>query len=247
MNTPYLSVVIPAYNEEKRIHKSLEAVEAYLSKQDYTWEVIVVIDGAKDNTASVVRDFSQGKESIHLIDRKQNRGKGYTVREGMLAAKGQVRLFTDADNSTDISHFDKMKPLFDQGHDVVICSRDSKDAEGATQAVPQPAFKRLLGNMGNIFIQIVAVRGIWDTQCGFKAFTARAADAIFSVSKIDRWGFDIEALALARHNKFKIAIVPAYWVNDAESHVKLSGYIQVLLETVKVRWYLITGAYKKRS
>ena len=103
----------------------------------------------------------------------------------------------------------------------------------------------MMGNMGNLFIQIVAVYGIWDTQCGFKAFNKKSAEKIFAVSKIDRWGFDIEALALARHFGFSIAFVPAYWVNDAASHVKLSGYIGVLLETVKVRWWLITRQYEK--
>lgn len=244
---PYLSVVIPAYNEEKRIAKTLEAVYQYLQKQSYAWEILVVLDGVKDGTLKKVEEYAQGREGIRWIDRKENKGKGFTVRQGMLEAQGEVRLFTDADNSTDISHFDKMKPLFDAGSDVVICSRDPKDAQGARQAIPQPAFKRLLGNLGNIFIQIVAVRGIWDTQCGFKAFTAKAAESIFSVSRIDRWGFDIEALALARSKRFTISIVPAYWVNDAESHVKLSAYVEVLLETVKVRWYLLTGAYKKRS
>jgi dolichyl-phosphate beta-glucosyltransferase len=243
---PYLSVVIPAYNEEKRITKTLEAVWQYLLRQSYTWEIVVVIDGAKDGTHGRVAEFAAGKDLVRCIDRKENKGKGYTVREGMLAARGKVRLFTDADNSTDISHFDKMRPLFDEGYDVVIASREDKDAHGARQAVAQPFLKRLMGDMGNLFIQIMAVRGIWDTQCGFKAFTREASEKIFSVSLIDRWGFDIEALALARKFGFKIGIIPAYWVNDEASHVKLSGYIGVLLETVKIRWYLMTGAYHKK-
>jgi len=242
---PYLSVIIPAYNEEKRIGTTLAAIAKWLASQPYSSEIIIVIDGAKDNTAALSQQFASGKENIRVIDRKENRGKGYTVREGMLAARGEVRLFTDADNSTDISHFAKMKPLFDQGKDIVICSRDPKDAPGARQAVPQPFAKRLMGNMGNLFIQIVAVYGIWDTQCGFKAFNKKAAEKIFAVSKIDRWGFDIEALALARHFKFSISIVDAYWVNDTASHVKLSGYIGVLWETVKIRWGLITHQYDK--
>jgi glycosyltransferase involved in cell wall biosynthesis len=247
MENPYLSVIIPAYKEENRITRMLDAIYAYLKRQSYLWEIIVVLDGKEDNTLSKVEEFSKGKEGFRIIDRKENRGKGYTVREGMLEAHGAVRLFTDADNSTDIAHFDKMKPLFDEGKDIIIASRDPKDALGATQAVSQPVFKRLLGNMGNLFIQIVAVRGIWDTQCGFKAFTKEAAEKIFSVSKIDRWGFDIEALALARRFGFSIGIIPAHWINDAESHVKLSGYIGVLLETVKIRWNIIIGTYGKKS
>lgn len=243
MQSVHLSVIIPAYNEEDRIAKTLRRVDAYLKEQVFSAEIVVVIDGAKDNTAKVISDVRSEISNMRVIDRKENHGKGYTVREGMLAATGEIRLFTDADNSTDISHFDKMKPLFAQGYDVVICSRDKKDVVGATQAVPQSFLKRQLGNMGNLFIQLFAVRGIWDTQCGFKAFTARTAHDIFSRAKIDRWGFDVEVLALARALNYKIGIVPAYWINDSKSHVKLSGYVQVLWETVKIWWWLRTGGY----
>jgi glycosyltransferase involved in cell wall biosynthesis len=241
---PFLSVIIPAYNEEKRITRVLHAVHDYLSRQGYTWEIIVVVDGARDRTVEKVTAFAAGKTGISFIDRKQNRGKGFSVRQGMLQAAGRVRLFTDADNSTDISHFDKMKPLFESGHDVVICSRDSKDAPGARQAVPQPMFKRILGNGANLIAQAIAVPGIWDTQCGFKAFTDRAATRIFSVSRIDRWGFDIEALALARRFRLRVGIVAAYWIDDAETHVKLFGYADAFLDALKVRWGLMTGRYK---
>ena len=243
MQSIYLSIVIPAYNEEERIGKTLRRVDAYLKEQVFSAEIIVVIDGAKDDTAHVVRGLQSEIANLHIIDRKENRGKGYTVREGMLAAKGEIRLFTDADNSTDISHFDKMRPLFSKDYDVVICSRDKKDVAGATQAVPQSFLKRQLGNMGNLFIQLFAVRGIWDTQCGFKAFRAEAAERIFSRAKIDRWGFDVEVLALARKFCYKIGMVPAYWINDPKSHVKLSGYLQVLWETLKIWWWLRTNHY----
>ncbi|MCP4358880.1 MAG: glycosyltransferase family 2 protein [Chloroflexi bacterium] len=243
---PYLSVIIPAYNEEKRIRKTLAAVYTYLIAQTYTWEILIVLDGAQDNTLAVIQDFAQGKESIRWIDRQENRGKGYTVREGMLAARGDIRLFTDADNSTDMSHFDQMKPLFDQGTAVVICSRDSKDVDGATQATPQPFHKRLMGNAGNLFIQVLAVPGIWDTQCGFKAIRAQAAQDIFSVAEINGWLFDIEALALARYFGYNIQIIPANWVDEPNTHVTLSGYIFSFVEALKVRWNLLTGAYKRQ-
>lgn len=243
MQPIYLSVIIPAYNEEERIAKTLRRVDAYLKERVFSAEIIVVIDGAKDNTAKVASDLQSEIANLRIIDRKENRGKGYTVREGIRAAMGEIRLFSDADNSTDISHFDKMKPLFNQDYDVVICSRDKKDAAGATQAVSQSFFKRQLGNMGNLFIQLFAVRGIWDTQCGFKAFRAEAAERIFSRAKIDRWGFDVEVLALARTLGYTIGMVPAYWINDPKSHVKLSGYLQVLWETLKIWWWLRTGKY----
>lgn len=242
---PYLSVIIPAYNEEKRIGKTLNIVYRYLTQQTFSWELLIVLDGPTDNTLTVIEQFATDKENIRWINRLENRGKGYTVREGMLAAKGSIRLTTDADNSTDIAHFDAMIPLFDSGHDVVIASRDSKDVPGARQAVPQPFFKRLLGNAGNLFIQLVAVPGIWDTQCGFKAFTATAANRIFGVAKSNGWVFDIEALALARAFGFKVGLIGAYWEDDPDTHVKSSDYIKVLLETLKIRWDLMSGSYNR--
>lgn len=240
----YLSVIIPAYNEEKRIAKTLRAIFSYLQKQPYSWEIIVVIDGAKDGTADVVRDMSQQISNLRMIDRKKNKGKGYTVKEGILAAKGKIRLFMDADNSTDISYFEKMRPFFDKGYDIVISTRDSKDAEGAGQEIPQPWHKRLMGNMGNLYIQLMAVPGIWDTQNGFKAFRDYAAEKIFPLTKINRWAFDVEALALARKLGYKIGIVPILWKNDPQSHVSLMAYFKVLLDVAKIRWNLTRRKYE---
>lgn len=240
----YLSVIIPAYNEEKRIKKTLESTSSYLKHQPYSYEIIVVNDGAKDKTAEVVNSYIEKIPNLRLIDRKQNMGKGYSVKEGMLAARGRIRLFTDADNSTDISHFELMRRYFDDGHDVVIGSRDSKDAKGAKQATTQPWHKQLLGNAGNLFIQLMAVRGVWDTQAGFKAFRDHAAEKIFSVTKNNRWAFDVEALALARKFGYKMAIVPLNWINDPDSRVSLLAYVKFLFDVIKIRWNLIRGKYK---
>jgi glycosyltransferase involved in cell wall biosynthesis len=244
-DAPYLSVIIPAYNEAKRIGATLSAIHAYLTAQPFTWEIIVVLDGPQDNTGEVAQAFAD-QGAIRCLDRGENRGKGFTVREGMLAARGEIRLFTDADNSTDISHFDQMLPLFANGADVVICSRNQRDAPGAQQAVPQPFVKRFLGNLGNLAIQATAVPGIWDTQCGFKAFRATAAVQIFTVAQIDRWGFDIEALALARHFGYAIQVVPAYWIDQEGTHVRLSDYFRTFKEAFEVRWNLLIGVYKKK-
>lgn len=243
----YLSVIVPAYNEAGRITKTLKRFEEYFSSKPFSYEIIVVADGPRDNTIEVVKKLSSEMKNLRVIDRRKNRGKGYTVREGMLAAKGKIKLFADADNSTDIAHFDQMRLLFDKGYDVVICSRDPKDAPGARQQFSQPFIKRLAGNMGNLFIQLVAVRGIWDTQCGFKAFRAEAARNIFSRALIDRWGFDIEVLALARSLHYKLGIIPANWINDPSSHVSMFAYLQVLLETMRIRWNFITGKYKTKE
>ncbi len=240
----YLSVVVPAFNEAERLPSTLRRIQEYCSKKTHTYEVIVVLDGPKDPTAEVTRGLSSEIEHLKIIDRSVNRGKGFTVREGMLAARGQIRLFADADNSTDIAHFDLMMPLFDQGCDVVIASRNVADAPGAAQVVSQAWYKRAIGQLGNRIVQIAAVPGIWDTQCGFKAFRGEAAERIFSQTTIERWGFDIEVLALAQRLNYKIGVVPAHWFNDDRSHVRLSDYIHVLGDTFTVWRNLLTGKYQ---
>lgn len=246
-NQPYLSVIIPCYNEEKTISATLLAVDQYLQKQGFGYEILAVSDGSKDKTAQIVEEFKKNLPNLNFIDNKENHGKGWVVRQGMLAAQGAVRLFMDADNATTVDHFDKMKPYFDNGAQVVIGTRDEKDAKGARQAVAQPWLKRQLGNVGNVLIQIFAVWGIWDTQCGFKAFSAEAAEAVFSLTKIDRWGFDIEALALAKRLKYKIAIVPVYWVNNPNSRVNLKAYLMTFKELFQVWWWLLRDVYKIKS
>ncbi len=239
----YLSVIVPAYNEAARIGKTLERLQQYLAQAAFNYEILVVSDGSTDATVDVVRQQAKRITGLRMIERGVNRGKGFTVKEGMLAADGQVRLFCDADNSTDIAHFDKMKPLFDQGYDVVIASRNDSDAAGAKQVVSQVWYKRAVGRLGNRIVQRLAVPGIWDTQCGFKAFRAAAAGQIFSQATIGRWGFDVEALALARALNYRIGIIPAQWINDDRSHVRSLDYLHVLADTWAVRRNIRAGKY----
>ncbi|MEK7209429.1 MAG: dolichyl-phosphate beta-glucosyltransferase [Patescibacteria group bacterium] len=239
----YLSLIIPAYNEEKRIARTLTRIKEYLSGQNYTYEVIIVVDGAKVKTAEVAQDFAKNWPNLKIYNNQENHGKGFVVRQGMLEAKGEYRVFTDADNSTDIRHLERLLLKFRGGFDVVIGSRDYRDVIGATQTIPQSRLKRLLGDMGNLFIQFLVVPGTWDTQNGFKGFSAEAAQKIFSKAIINRWAFDVEALGLARKFGYKTGIIPVYWENDAQSHVKLSGYLNALWETVKIWWGLKTGKY----
>ncbi|MEK7090752.1 MAG: dolichyl-phosphate beta-glucosyltransferase [Patescibacteria group bacterium] len=241
----FLSVIIPAYNEEKRIPKTLDIIAEYLRRQPYQSEILVVTDGPTDNTIGVVNDKKKAVPNLEILAMSKHRGKGYGVRMGMLHTTGRIRLFTDADNSTDISHFDLMRPLFDKGFEVVICSRDPKDAKGAKQAISQKWYKRLAGNAGNLFIQMLAVRGIWDTQCGFKAFRSGAAEKIFGKSRINGFGFDIETLTIARNLGYRIGIVPAHWENDPSSRVRLLSYMKVFWETVLVKINLWRGRYEK--
>lgn len=237
---PYLSVIIPAYNETSRLPLTLVDIDRHLSTKDYSYEIIVVNDGSSDDTQEVAQKFTKLIPNLRVIGYSDNQGKGNAVKLGMLEAKGRYRLFDDSDNSTAIDHFDKMIPLLKEGYDIVIGSRD---AEGAQMHPPQSFLKRILGNMGNLFIQTLLLPGIWDTQCGFKVFTEESAMRIFPQQKIKRWGFDIEALALAKRMGYRIKEIPVYWVNDAESKVKPLAYFQVLFETVKVRWWLWRKVY----
>ena len=241
MAKPYLSIVIPAYNEAKRLPLTLIDVDKHLSEQEYSYEIIVVNDGSTDATAEIVNRFKPLIENLKLIDNKENRGKGAVVRQGMLAAKGNWRVFMDADNSTNIVEFNKMMPYMDEGYEAIIGSRWVK---GAKRSPPQPFHKQILGRLGNLFIQTVVLRGTKDSQCGFKCFSEEAAERIFPLLKIDRWGFDIEALALAKAMGYKIKEMPVFWVNDTRTHVSSRAYLQVLMETMKIRWWLWRGEYK---
>jgi dolichyl-phosphate beta-glucosyltransferase len=239
----YLSLIVPAFNEAKRLPKTLTRLHDYLSSQSYTYEIIVVLDGPTDGTRDVMQGFRDEIPHLKIMNRSVNRGKGYTVKEGMLEASGSIRLFTDADNSTDIVHFERMKPLLEQGYDLVIASRNPKDVAGAQQAVPQAGYKRLMGRVGNLVVQGLTVRGVWDTQCGFKAFRANVAEQIFSRATIDGWGFDIEVLALARALGYKLGIIAADWINDDRSHFRFLDYVRVFGEIIKVKTNFLTRQY----
>jgi len=242
-----LAIIIPAYNEEKRIGKTVRSIDAHLTHRKLDYEIIIVSDGSTDGTVPLIESMSREMKNIRLIHNDVNHGKGWVVRQGMLDTQAKIRLFMDADNATSIEHFDRMIPFFEQGYQVVIGSRDSKDAAGAQQSVPQHFIKRFLGNMSNILIQIIAVWGVWDTQCGFKALTDNAAIDIFSRAKIDRWGFDIELLMLARRLGYPIAKIPVLWVNDFDSKVKLSAYGKTLAELIQIRWWLLKGDYRIKN
>lgn len=241
MPQPFLSVIIPAYNEAKRIPLTLVAVDKYLSTVDYPYEILVVNDGSKDNTSEVVEKLSVDIRNLKLIDNDANKGKGGVVRQGMLLAAGKYRLFMDADNSTSVEHFEKMRPAFDEGYAIVIGSRAIR---GTVLKPPQPWYRQIPGKIGNLIIQLLVLPGIWDTQCGFKACTAEAAEKIFSLTKISGWGFDVEMLALAKKLGYRIKEVPVIWENDLNSRVGASAYLKVLAEVFKIRWWLWTGKYE---
>jgi glycosyltransferase involved in cell wall biosynthesis len=216
-----------------------------LSGVDYSYEILVVSDGSKDATVSVVKNMTKMIKNLKVIDLKDNIGKGGAVKQGMLLATGKIRLFTDADNSTSIDQFKNMMPLFKEGTDVVIGSRT---AHGAKLDPPEVWYRQIPGKIGNLIFQVVlGLWGIWDTQCGFKAFTEEAAERIFNLSKTSGWGFDVEILALAERLGYKIEEIPVHWVNDTRSHVNASAYLKVLGETCTIRWRLWRDEYALKS
>ncbi|MBU4348621.1 glycosyltransferase family 2 protein [Patescibacteria group bacterium] len=244
MAKPFLSVIIPAYNEAKRLPLTLIDIDKHLDDQEYSYEIIVVDDGSTDDTAEIVKRFIPLINNLKLIENQENKGKGAVVRQGMLSAKGLWRLFMDADNSTSIVEFNKMITYFKSGYDIVIGSRSVK---GSRLLPSQSICKRFLGNVGNLIIQAMLLPKVWDSQCGFKCFSDDAAEKIFSLTKIDKWGFDAEALALAKALKYRMKEIPIFWVNDFRSYVKFRDYLQVLFETVKIRWWLWRDAYDIKS
>jgi len=242
LNT-YLSVVIPAFNEERRIKTTLEAIYNYLSRQNYFWEVIIISDGSNDRTVELVKEFISNKKEFNLIFNTKNHGKGYVVRQGILTAHGKFRLFTDADNSTSIEQIEKFWPyLIDQNYDIVI---GSIEVPGAQIIEKAQWYRRVLGHYSKYIIRFVA--GLWeiqDTQRGFKLFSNRAAQDIFSLAKINRFGFDFEVLVLAKRLGCKIKEVPVTWNNSGESKVGLKSYLDTLWDLIRIKWYLWTNRYK---
>jgi len=241
-NEIYLSVIIPAYNEGKRLPKTIEEISKYLRKQNYGYEIIAVSDGSKDNTAETVRDLIPVIPNLKLIDNKENHGKGFVTRQGMLEAKGEYRIFTDADNSTSIDQVEKMWPQFKAGFDIIIGSRDIK---GAVLAVPQPWLRRVVtGNVFNLFVQIICgLWGIWDTQCGFKGMTKKAAEDILPRCKIEKFAFDPEILVIGKRLGYKIKEIPITWINDPNSTVKFKSMVKMGFDLIRIRLNLIKGIY----
>jgi dolichyl-phosphate beta-glucosyltransferase len=228
-----LSLVIPAYNEAGRIGVTVAHVCAYLEQQPYDWELIVVIDGGPKAAADEARAAAGARSNVRVLENEVNRGKGYSVRRGFNAARGDRLVFIDADLSLPIDGLAGMMQRFDAGADVVIASRTAPGsrAEGAP-----PAGRDLMSKIFNLAVQAIAVPGITDTQCGFKGFTARAAQAIFSAAKSDRFGFDVEALYLARRHGFRIDELPVTVRYHGGSSVnRVSDGVRMFADVIAVR------------
>ncbi len=237
-----LSVIIPAYNEERRLPRTLREINKYLSQQSYDSEIIVVNGGSTDRTPDVVREMMGEIRNLKLIEQK-GKGKGDAVKQGMLEGKGDYRLFTDADNSTSIDQIEKMWPWFEKGYDVVIGSRDIK---GAVLDPPQPWWRRIiLGKSFRFLTHLIC--GTWeilDSQCGFKMFSKKAAEDIFSKIEILGFAFDVEVLVIAKKLGYKIKEIPVYWRNDPGSKVKFKNIFEMGIDLLKIRWNLLTKKYE---
>jgi dolichyl-phosphate beta-glucosyltransferase len=237
----FLSVIIPCLNEEKRMGNTLQKILDFLDKQTYEYEIIIVDNGSKDKTVSIAQNFIYKSKNIKLI-RRNSHGKGYAVREGMLEAKGDFRLFTDADNSTDISEIEKLLKYTNEGFDVIIGSRKSS---GAIIKNPQPIFRILLGNIFQALVSLIIPLEIKDTQNGFKLFSGKSTEKIFTHQTIFYWAFDVEILAIAKKIGYKIKEVPIVWTNDDRSGMSFKGMLRMLLEIIIIRLNLWRSVYKK--
>jgi len=236
-----LTIIIPAFNEEKRIGSTLEAIHRYFDQKRITREIIVVDDGSSDDTAGVVNAMKERIHDLRCIRYLPNRGKGYAVKAGVERSKGEYILFTDADNSTPIEEFEKFHPLLSHTT-VVIGSRYM--AESAVK-IRQPYYRVLLGRLGNFLIRALLFNDIRDTQCGFKAFQHRTARDLFSRMKVNRFGFDIELLSIAHLLKCSVREIPVSWYNSPQSRIRpIKDALRTFADLIYIKLNLLSGRYE---
>ena len=236
----YLSIIIPAHNEERRLPSAFEKINTYLKKQKYSYEVVVVENGSSDKTSKITKEFAKKYKYIKLLEVK-TRGKGLAVKQGMLAASGKYRFICDADLSMPIDELDKFLPPKTRGCDVIIGTREGKGAK----RIGEPLKRHIMGRVFNFIIKLTILPGFEDTQCGFKMFSADAAKDLFSIQKLNGIGFDIELIFLARKKKFKIKEVPITWYFDADSRMRLvNDSLKALVEIWEIKMGWRRGDYK---
>ena len=247
---PHLSVIIPAYNEEPNFKKgALDQVSKYLSNQQYSWEVLVVDDGSEDSTAALCADFARKHNNFRVI-KNPHQGKAETVKAGVRQAKGEYILFTDFDQSTPISELEKLLPFFEE-FDIVIGSRQLPGAKREKE----PFYRHLMGLVFNLLVQAIAVRGIWDTQAGFKCFKKDVAKILFEKLKVYGKGkkvkgalvtaFDVELLFIAKKHNYKIKEVPIIWHHEATTRVSpIKDSLRMLRDVLRIRLNDLRGVYQ---
>lgn len=240
---PKYSIVIPAYNEQARILATLESVVSCIRQRDWSAEVVVVNDGSRDGTADVVRAFAADAPEVRLLENPGNRGKGYSVRSGLLQAFGEVVMFTDADLSAPIEEAEGLFDAIAEGADIAIGSRW---LERTRQTIRQPLYRQFFGRCFNAVTRIVMGLSFADTQCGFKAFTRAAAQTVFQLQTIEGWGFDPEILFIALKRGYRIEEVPVSWAHDERTRISyLKDGFQMLEDIAHVRWNALLGRYNR--
>ena len=233
--------MLPAYNESARIRATIEKISAYADQRGWRAEVLVVNDGSSDDTAAIVRQMAVQHPQLVLLENPGNRGKGYSVRNGMLRANGAVLLFSDADLSSPIAEADKLFAALEEGAAVAIGSRWVK---AELQLKRQPLYRQLFGRLFNLALRLVLGLKFKDTQCGFKAFTREAAQQLFPMQRIDRWGFDPELLFLAKKRGLAVAEVPVAWSHREGTRLNpVRDGIRMLGEMLVIRWNSLSGKY----
>jgi dolichyl-phosphate beta-glucosyltransferase len=236
-----ISIVVPAFNEERHLPETLQRLVAYLKDQPWDWEVRVVDDGSVDRTAAVVDTFHASEPRI-VVQRESHAGKGGAVRAGMLAATAEYRFMCDADLSMPPHELARFLPPILTGCDVAIGSREGVNAH----RVGEPLYRHLMGRLFNALVQRFVVPGIEDTQCGFKMFTARAVNAIFASVSVNGWAFDVQVLALARQQKLRVVEVPIEWHYGAQSQVSmLRDGIGMVRDVLRIRAQLQSVGHGK--
>ncbi len=236
-----LSIVIPAYNEEKRLPKTLNRMLIYLKKRKLKNEIIIAADKSKDRTLGAVRDYSKRYKNIKYIYNPKKQGKGYAIKKGILASKGSLVLFTDADTSTPITELDKFMPQI-KDYDIVIGSREHRDS-----VVKEKLISRvILGNLGNILLRLLLIKRIKDTQCGFKLFKGNIARKLFSLSRIKGFGFDFEIIFLAQKSGYKIKEMPVNWTYCGGTKVTWQSHFVTLKELFEIKLNQLLGKYGLR-
>ena len=244
MPYPTYSIVIPAFNEKARIPATLREVVNCVRARNWSAEVIVVDDGSRDSTAELVRAFAAGASEVRLVQNPGNRGKGYSVRSGILQALGDIVMFTDADLSAPIEEAEGLFAAIADGADIAIGSRW---LERNRQSIRQPLYRQILGRCFNGVTRAVMGLPFADTQCGFKAFTRAAAQTVFQLQTIERWGFDPEILFIALKRGFRVDEVPVSWAHDQRSKISyLRDGMRMLSDIAIVRCNALIGRYGRK-
>jgi len=236
-----ISVVIPAYNEENRLAPTIDNIGEYLRSEGYGYEIIVVDDGSSDATVELAKQAASMDPAVRIVENGANRGKGFSVKNGFMHATGRLVLFSDADLSTPIEELGRLKETMDAGADIVIGSRAMRDSDIIKR---QPLYRMLMGKTFNKLVRILTVRGIKDTQCGFKLFRKDTCKGLFEVQRIERFAFDVELLFLASRKGLTVREIPVRWINSPQSKVNVvRDSARMLLDIIRLRWDYLRGAY----